>query len=464
MNFITDSSVESSNCTLRSTSVVIPIKDKISPTIHVDSHISEIETKKPSYLSLACTVNGYSNITNYDSKHRENFRSNLPRSREISPIRPQDYVTESQTAESKYLSPNYNKLIVSPPTMEKDMVKTSYSFMSTRSYINKETKSFVKNMLHEDSVDACIDSRTNGKFASYETSRITHYSNVNKHQEKSYSETQEYSTQNGQSSRKSFIQQRVERLYGPAALAQGFFITNRMKSRNSESEYSVPIQQQNGSSIEIDTNLKQSCSSPSLPVLRHLRPEFRAQLPILSPKRVNIENSMQKSTTVPSSLTTVTNGVEKPLINGSKSVESIENKENIQKQIILEDSKKEPEVFVRKTDKIIEDIPAAPQVILPISKAEPSENGVKTNGQLNEVRDGHYFLKTLKNETDRLIKLAEVVEEEMESQKTEIPDEILGYLRSASGKARLLVSQKMQQFEGKSHIFFYDKKIRSILV
>jgi hypothetical protein len=32
-------------------------------------------TKKPSYLGLACSINGYSGITRYDSKLREGFRS-----------------------------------------------------------------------------------------------------------------------------------------------------------------------------------------------------------------------------------------------------------------------------------------------------------------------------------------------------------------------------------------------------
>lgn len=31
--------------------------------------------KKPSYLGLACSINGYSGITRYDSKLREGFRS-----------------------------------------------------------------------------------------------------------------------------------------------------------------------------------------------------------------------------------------------------------------------------------------------------------------------------------------------------------------------------------------------------
>lgn len=62
-------------------------------------------------------------------------------------------------------------------------------------------------------------------------------------------------------------------------------------------------------------------------------------------------------------------------------------------------------------------------------------------------KDGNYFLKILQNETHRLLKLADIVENELENSDS-IPEEIIGQIRSASGKARLLVSQKMQQFKG----------------
>lgn len=459
VDFGLDSSVDSSNCTLRSLGIPTPVKENLPtvtssipvkfvqtsgpvsfPKVLIETKsISEVETKKPSYLNLACTVNGYSNITNYDSRNRDIFR--IPKSREVSPIRPQDHVTHITQEKSTYLSPNYN----STEMAESKSIQTGYTFTSTNrtmTYMSKETTNFVKKMLHEDTVDACVEKNEKPKYI-YESNKISHCSYTNG-QEKTFTETsvrESYS-----SNRKSFIQQRVERLYGPAALAQGFFITNRMKSRNSESE--------NGENGHQETKPDQDISA--LPVLRHLRPEFRAQLPILSPKRSNYENSIQKSTTVPSSLTSVTNGVDsKKIINTSKSVEHIENKENIEKQIIVEAPiKKEPEVRKGEviTNKIIEDIPAAPQVILPISTPEKAKielNGVENhNGTVCAPQDGHYFLKTLKNETDRLIKLAENVEDEMENKKTDIPEEILGYLRSASGKARLLVSQKMQQFEG----------------
>lgn len=55
----------------------------------------------------------------------------------------------------------------------------------------------------------------------------------------------------------------------------------------------------------------------------------------------------------------------------------------------------------------------------------------------------------LKQETDRLLSLAASAEAELDSGDTvALPEEAAGKLRSAAGKARLLTSQKMQQFEG----------------
>lgn len=109
---------------------------------------------------------------------------------------------------------------------------------------------------------------------------------------------------------KSFIQQRVERLYGPGALAQGFFATKRQKSKNSElyseqnfnastedGNYAKSFSDNFGENEVRGTPMKQSCSSPALPVLRHLRPEFRAQLPIISPRK-HVKEYITKSNTV----------------------------------------------------------------------------------------------------------------------------------------------------------------------
>lgn len=70
----------------------------------------------------------------------------------------------------------------------------------------------------------------------------------------------------------------------------------------------------------------------------------------------------------------------------------------------------------------------------------------KRNSLHSGEKDGHYFLKILQNETNRLLKLADNAESEL--QKNELSEEVIGKIHSAAGKARLLVSQKMQQFKG----------------
>lgn len=102
----------------------------------------------------------------------------------------------------------------------------------------------------------------------------------------------------------------MERLYGPGALAQGFFVTKRLKSGtteiNEKSKSDAPeknfkyLSEKLNVNVEAEPTMKQSTSSPTLPVLRHLRPEFRAQLPIISPKKSSPDVcKMQKSITIP---------------------------------------------------------------------------------------------------------------------------------------------------------------------
>lgn len=87
---------------------------------------------------------------------------------------------------------------------------------------------------------------------------------------------------NTPSSEKSFIQQRVERLYGPGALAQGFFFKRSNTRLNTSDSISNKSSNNNDVSVE-NANTEESLKN--LPVLRHLRPEFRAQLPVVSPRR-----------------------------------------------------------------------------------------------------------------------------------------------------------------------------------
>lgn len=403
-----DWSEQSSVGTLRSLSITTP----------------EPQPYLPSYLSLACTVSGYSTSTNYDPDR-------LSKSRDVSPHRRHDdanspsslnKLTSTYQIRNNLLSPpnvvplphhKYASIIASPKSknMEEQVETRRELFTSSRistTFTSQESKTFMNSMFINDSVDGCINNghpiKTQSRCVSLETKNSSFMSNGSS---KTTSETSYKEYSNG-IQQKSFIQQRVERLYGPGALAQGFFITKRQKSRTSESELDKNSSKTNNSEkhsksmvdklFETDlseSSIKQSTSSPTLPVLRHLRPEFRAQLPIISPKKYN-DVTLHKSITVPE----------------------------------LNEEKK-----------------------LNGHSTETSNDATKVNGTSSVdphdgtvVKDGHYFLRILEAESNRLLQMADIVENYLELE--ELSEEVKGKLRSASGKARLLTSQKMQQFKG----------------
>ncbi|XP_025074871.1 uncharacterized protein LOC105430173 [Pogonomyrmex barbatus] len=242
------------------------------------------------------------------------------------------------------------------------------------------------------------------------------------------------------SSEKSFIQQRVERLYGPGALAQGFFFKRSTAKINiSDSSFN---KSSNNNDISTD-NANAEESLKNLPVLRHLRPEFRAQLPVVSSRKPTdgteqVIKPLQRVTPV----TRKTEQKSPPTTNSQKSVMR-------RIPIIVEGDVPQRDT----TSKSIPDQqPAAPKVVLPV--LEPSASSTNIAKQIQEAekveeKDGHYFMKLLKQETDRLLSLAASAEAELAGGDTvALPEEAAGKLRSAAGKARLLTSQKMQQFEG----------------
>ncbi|PNF14551.1 hypothetical protein B7P43_G14960 [Cryptotermes secundus] len=222
---------------------------------------------------------------------------------------------------------------------------------------------------------------------------------------------------------KSFIQQRVERLYGPGALAQGFFRRTRQKP---------PDEVQGPSEGCILHNGHHNSTSPSLPVLRHLRPEFRAQLS-LGPSTKKLYERNADTSAVEEDITDIPKRSTAEVI-------------PLQQQISVESL----------TESLTDLQPAAPEVVLPIEQsqavsslpAEQSEDSVDPVSLKH--KDGHYFLRLLKQEIDRLNGLVEVAETDLANGEL-LPEEALGKLRSASGQARLLIRQKLQQFEGLCH-------------
>lgn len=292
-NVFIDHSEASSLSTLKSISILTP-----TPEPHL-----------PSYLSLACTVNGYSPITNYDSER-------LSKSRDASPHRlpEHDHLTATtpthHRVQRNLLSPP--NLIPLPTVLAKSLDnnmsehkiehhhKQIFSATETLRVVNsREVHSFSKTVITSGSGTV---SKENGSTFDKHSKFFKHEAEiVSTNGQKCSSESIVQDFLNTKES-KSFIQQRVERLYGPCALAQGFFVTKRQKSKHSESNSDKNLNVSTDDSLcdneTAEASMKQSCSSPALPVLRHLRPEFRAQLPIMKTRK-SVDGNISKSNSDP---------------------------------------------------------------------------------------------------------------------------------------------------------------------
>lgn len=290
------------------------------------------EPKKPSYLNLACCVNGYSNLTTYDSK----FRQNINKSREVSPIRPITTTTNQPgsiplTSASGHLLvpansfyyPTTNQPVahgIPPSSMDQQQ--------QPRSVMSPEKRLFTAHIMQSATLSSTTTTKSNGgdmpdnarngygetlqfRTTKYLQSKYSHGESPSRNGTATAAEVTLAATEG--SPYKSFIEQRVERLYGPGALAQGFHANRRSMEKTVLSERNIysntptrmgsgctsnsPLKAVNGNGTGgIYTSKRVAINQGSLltnekdledtiPVLRHLRPEFRAQLPISSPKR-----------------------------------------------------------------------------------------------------------------------------------------------------------------------------------
>ncbi|XP_052842660.1 disks large-associated protein 1 isoform X2 [Drosophila gunungcola] len=315
--------------------------------------------KKPSYLNLACCVNGYSNLTTYDSK----IRQDINKSREVSPIRP-------STSSLQYC---------------------------------RRSHSLAAPVLH--SMPSPV-----GKYNPIEPNIKSNDRNVDNGADRGVS--------NGNG---SFIKQRVERLYGPGALAQGFYSPKKNSvspSPASERTSKQQLEAESPQSSELSATARLADPLPisiqsadvDLPVFRHLSYEFRAQLPSVSPKRgaPRFSNAPEVQ---------VTNGESQSMPDSGR-LDEVDHKPLKLNELTSEEYTSTTKILLTST-----------------------------------VKDGNYFLQILKDEQSRLLALAALAEKYADALSTnvEIAEDTFGLLRSASGKARLLVSQKMKQFEGLCH-------------
>lgn len=276
-------------------SAPVPIDDATSPQ-------TTPPAKKPSYLNLACCVNGYSNLTTYDSK----FRQSINKSREVSPIRPITHTVQYNRGGSNYL--------VVPVSIPINAHNKTTSMMDAHTILSPEKRFFSqqKTTLEMGSTggrDITDNINSNGCTSYFKKTILTSSATTTMTTTSGGGAGGVSGKDSGNDVTKSFIQQRVERLYGPGALAQGLYSPKKPKQTDenggSVSLSSILVEKSqnsskfNGWSTNVfptncssgtrtsdveNVNVDASGEAP-LPVLRHLRPEFRAQLPMLSPKR-----------------------------------------------------------------------------------------------------------------------------------------------------------------------------------
>uniref|UniRef100_A0A182U3T7 Guanylate-kinase-associated protein n=1 Tax=Anopheles melas TaxID=34690 RepID=A0A182U3T7_9DIPT len=439
-----------------------------------DSSPTAATNKKPSYLNLACCVNGYSNLTTYDSK----LRQDINKSREVSPSRPiiatlhynrtetgagghllaaptLSYVSMNNTINNNNNNNNNN---YSASTGGNRMLK-----MNGAGVVNGGAAGRMRGMNGSilsppsggaDMTDNVGMFNGNGSFAgSMRTKVISSQSQISSHAR------DEATAQMLMTPKKSFIQQRVEKLYGASEVV----VLNKQNYSSSERKYlnniandntsgGTPVklfhhgstaqtgqQQQhhhpmgngtarngvangaagglhvtnggtNGGSVHDEngqqlngaaevSNGSDEADVESLPVLRHLRPEFRAQLQIFSPKK------MPKPSAPPANRTTAVNGSAATHANGNTAEENV--------------------------------------TLTTGPKRYTQSNGNSSNtDHLEQQQQQHSLVREEQDHRTTVTNRSTMV-----ADGVEFGEDINGYILVAVGKARLLCSQKMKQFE-----------------
>lgn len=359
--------------------------------------------KQPSYVNLACCISGYTNLTTYNSKQREGFRSRdispariTGVSREVSPHRGDD---GSSSGLASYTSDCGNFLTTQPKHLtEKEHRSDKGGEKMWNGNRSNGTAAKSNGCASKMTTSTFTSSSTTSGSESYfsceshsmvSTTHSTHYQDrvITTRRSDASIECRSSSTSLSSSSSSdtsSFILQRVERLYGPGALAQGFYTRHRPR-------YTPPTQE-----ISSDVTRDVEKEAASLPVLKLLRPEFRAQLSLAKRKSGS---------------------------SGSTQNRSIDEGDSTPKERTIP--------IVIETEEVKTD--------LSTEKIETE----KPSGQ----KDGQFYLQLVRKEVENLERLAAGVEAELETQGS-VPEEMEGRLRAAAGKARLLATQKLAQFEG----------------
>ncbi len=182
---------------------------------------NEVSGKKtPSYVSLSCAVSGYSGLNRYDSRARQEISRSrdssrdatrlplcLNKSRDSSPVRAR-YELKTRKSSGGLLLSDIPANAASPIEYQQQQQQNQQW--------NGRSKSVDRGYLRQNFLNGYLQykpptSPTSTATTNEERGRVRIRSSTVPHQ-------------GTQQDSKSVIQQRIERLYGPAALAGGFFL------------------------------------------------------------------------------------------------------------------------------------------------------------------------------------------------------------------------------------------------
>ncbi|CAG0885899.1 unnamed protein product [Cyprideis torosa] len=471
---------------------------------------------RPSYVSLSCAVSGYTDLTRYNSAFRRDLTSawncdhpphlvvlplqssnHLCRTMLLSPLKVREVQQKKPPASSSNSATSNEHFItsaslVSPSSGRKprtpSMVNGAANGRSvsvdraSASSMNSSSSRRVF-LITESSSTVAGGSSVTSVYSS--ESRTVHLTNGhhNGHHMNGDAVSSEHSLEVSRSSLspgKSFIQQRIERLYGSTAADQ-------MIWKSPGGPRSSPDKENRRPSPPTSSAASPAASPNPLatpPVFRHLRPEFREQLPV-APKRSPSTDPATPSTL--NSSTTPSATLVRQLITSSPSKFSSPAAHRQAPPSSPTRTKFTP-VLSPSDLRPISPAPSAgpppktqptPSSLLPLSSSSSSLSTASNSSTqpqktsspsveakipklreeqqetkaASQSKDGNYWLQVVKEERARIQQLVQVAEADLKQNNsaTVIGERGCGTLRAAIGKAGLLTTKKFKQFEGLCH-------------
>lgn len=357
------------------------------------------EIKLPSYVSISCAINGYTNYSRFcrsrdNSPARTSFRKSSFEPSMLADMNGKEPHSMDSNFRYSRSQSDCNGRMHSVYTESKHVTvskQLQIPLKSTRKYMTEVTI-------------------TNGHSEKVErtTPPSPKKSITNGHDNEPLALAKEV----GNGGTKSLVQQRIESLYGKSA-SEEIKVTIKHPSKRE----SVNTAENNNSSQSLSLAEKTHKVSTSPPVFRHLNKDFRKQLQgsVVDGKKADPEkiSKFAKKSLEKQSSQLNSNGFV-PISNGIAIDECDRAK-----------SKTPPP---KLSDVTFE------------QKRSLSKDGP------DEEREGYKYLNLVDAEKDNILKQVKELEELQKI--SNVPEEASGKIRAACGKANLLISQKFEQFKG----------------